>query len=187
MFEYVVLEGHKTSNLSVTGFVFETGASIRRKSTYPTTNVNVTIPMSNFMFGDFHLSVDGQIPFVKDIYFVSGQTGKVFKEKENVSIAVEFDSNVIVRKGPPVLIVGSDDQYREALYISGNKSSHIFFNYTVAIGDYSPPSILFCKRICVASGCLQGVSREGYILQYSSNPMAGVDLSLPSTREGKWN
>jgi hypothetical protein len=184
MFEYIVLEGHKTSILSVTGIVMETGASIRRKSTYPTTDVNVTMPLSKMMPEDVPLSVDGQSPHVTDIYFVPGQSGRIFKEKENISIAIEFDSNVTVIKGPPALLVGSNDQYREAHYVSGNKSSHIFFNYTIDIGDSSPPSSIFCKMICVASGCFEGVSREGYIMQHSSNPMAGADLSLPASRHG---
>ena len=185
-FEYVVQEGHKTSNLRITDLVMETDGFIRRKSTNPTTGANVTIPPFTLITtsNGSDISVDGQVPHVVDIFFVPGQSGRVFKKKENISIAIDFDSRVILKEGPPVLLIGRKDSYREAFYVSGNRSSCIIFNYTVEIGDSSLSSSIFCKMICVASGCLEGVSREGYILQYSSKPVAAADLSLPATREG---
>lgn len=160
---------------------------IRRHSHNPSTNAELELPFpdSPFLQQSSAIQVDGRIPVVTDI-FVSGNESIIFKERENILISVEFSSEVIVLGGPPVLAVSIGDKYPvEAPYIAGNRSKIFQFLYSVAVGDMSPPFPLACQMICVATGCVQGVSHEGYIKQYSSNSSLDANLDLPHPKNGE--
>lgn len=163
------------------------GGYIRRVSHHPTTNVDLNLPspLVPFMQNLLPIRVDGRTPVIIDI-FVSDNQSNYFTERDNISITVEFSSEVTFSGGPPVLALSLGGPHlREAPYVSGNESNKLKFNYTVAVGDSSPSSPILCRMLCVSSGCVQGVSTEGYLQQYSSSPNLDADLTLPFPTYGK--
>ena len=167
--------------------VITNGGYIKRVSRHPSTNADLKLPSPNAPFQEhlFPIQVDGKTPVITDI-FISNQQSNAFKEGDNISITVEVSSEVAFIGGPPVLAILAGGKYlREAPYSSGNTSNVLKFNYSVVPGDISPPSPISCRMLCVSSGCVQGVSSEGYIKQYSSNLILDADINIPFPKYGK--
>jgi hypothetical protein len=187
-FKYIVLEGHWSFDLKLQGpesviIVDELGEFIRRDSTFPLTDVNRTIPWSDI--SDLpKIEIEGKTPKIKKINYSAGQDGQNFVKGDEIFIEAQFSTPVVLYSGPPVLIInaGSED-YNEAVYSGGNQTATLTFKYIVVPGDGTSP--LSCNLLCVASGCLEGASNEGYILQMSAYPTSNAGLTFPRINYGK--
>ena len=193
IFKYIVIPNHWSLSLRISHLSqkvmtnFKSSGYIRSASDHPSTNANLTFPFHDMPFvqNGAPIQVNGRIPVINEI-FVSGNQSSFFKEREDILITVKFSSEVMFIVGPPVLSVSIGKQYfTEASYFSGNQSDTFQFSYSVAVGDMSPPAPIACRMLCVSSGCVQGVSTEGYIKQYSSNSSLDADLALPFPNHGK--
>ncbi len=190
IFKYVVAKNHWSSALSYDYQQHKVklrGGYIRRVSYHPSTNANLNLPspLLPLQQNDSVLQIDGRVPTILDVYLSDGKSNH-FVERDDILISVKFSSEVSFIKGPPVLAMLIGGEYlKEAPYFSGNRSSVLEFIYTVRVGDSSPPAHIECRMLCVSSGCVEGVSTEGYIKQYSSKSTLDVDLSLPFPKYGK--
>lgn len=156
----------------------ENEASIKRSSTSPVTDADVTIPWSNFYLSEMNIAVDGRIPRVDSLEIISSTSEFVVGTGDAVFIQVRFTTPVVIWKGPPVLIVSIGGELSEALYESGNMTSILIFSYEIKTGD-SNNSSMKCHLLCISTGCLYGASAEGYLMQMSSNPKIHASLMLP--------
>lgn len=190
VFRYFVEDGHWSRDIDLKNtsesiyFIGDTGASIFHESTYP-------VSAADLNFGSFDvpsIRIDGRKPFIKDIYIANGQDGAaVYGKDDEFLVAVNMSCPVVVAKGPPVLIIDAGSGYKEANFTSGNNTSTLLFQYIVEIGDRSS-EFLKVKMLCIASGCLDGSSNEGYIQQLSSRPSLNADLTLPEQNvSSKWH
>ncbi len=181
-FKYVVMQAHWSFDLSLQDprnveIIVEPEEFIRRDSTLAVTDVNRTIPWSS-MSNLPEIEIQGKRPEIEQIKYSAGQDGKIFVHGDEISIDVQFSSTVVVRDGPPVLILNAGSElYYEAIYNGGNQTTALVFKYSIQPGDRT--SSILCSRVCVSSGCLEGVSNEGYILQMSANPTSDASLQLP--------
>ncbi len=150
---------------------------VRRDSTFPVKRVNSTIPWG--IISDLpKIAIAGKTPTIKTITYSAGQDRRNLVSGDKLLIDVQFSSPVVLFRGPPVLIANAGSHtYNEALYIAGNESETLTFEYVVRPGDGSSP--VSCTMLCVASGCLEGASNEGYIQQKSASPIANADLVFP--------
>jgi len=181
IFEYVILHGQWSSDLRLqdpqnTFIVEDPRETVRRVSTFSITDANLSIPWSDF--SDLpQISIDGRTPRIVEIKYVAGQGGSEFNRGDQISIVVEFSLPVILLNGPPVLIINAGGKYNEAVYDSGNQTASLVFVYTIVTGDGSSPA-LACSMLCVATGCLEGASEQGYIMQMSASPTVNADILL---------
>lgn len=179
-FRYFVEEGHWSHDLDLKNasksvyFVGDPGATIFHDSTYP-------VSAANLNFGEIDtpsIRIDGKRPVISEVFVTYGQEGKVYEKDDAFIVAVKFSCPVVIIKGPPVMIINAGSGYKEADYFSGNNTSTIHFQYIVEIGDKSP-EFLKVTMLCIATGCFEGSSNEGYIRQLSSTPILNADLTLP--------
>lgn len=186
-FKYVILEGDWSHDLQLEDpqnviIILEKEEYIKRDSTTPVTDANIVIPWS-WVNEIPTIQIDARAARIVAIKCASGQDGNTFSRGEDIFIEVHLSSPIVIYEGPPVLIVHAGGGYNEAVYNAGNQTSLLTFKYTIITGDGTSP--LVCNMLCVASGCLEGVSREGYILQMSTNPIYDADLELPGNKIGK--
>jgi len=151
-------------------------ASVKSKSTVPTTEVNYTMPEP----GREGVALNGN-----NIYIDTTETPKVvavgsittdgtYYPGDVVTLYVDFNE-VVVIKGSPIIYLelGTLDSY--ATYVSGSDSRRLLFEYTVAPDhftldlDYSDSHAL---KIGVAGS-------SGSILQKSTTPTVIADMTLP--------
>ncbi|CAM9256108.1 unnamed protein product [Choristocarpus tenellus] len=85
------------------------------------------------------VSVDGAVPKPVSVSLVSNLTedNRLYGLGEVLSLTLEFDKRVIVW-GTPVLTLDLMES-REALYVAGNGSANLMFEYEVSLG---------CHRSC---------------------------------------
>lgn len=186
IFTYSVLEGHWSNNLDFSDGVnlyFHENATnlVLRKSTFSITPANLALP-SDILSSLSSFVVDGKSPRITTIQYADDQDETVGLG-DTLNLDIYFSSPVIILKGAPILAMTAGSSYSEASYDSGNQTAILQFKYTVAAGDHSS-SGLRIKMLCVESGCLEGSSREGTILQDSANPSANADLRLPLPQFG---
>lgn len=142
------------------------------------TTANLTLPWH--LIDSPQISVDARKPNVDGINLASKHVGNEFHLGHQISIEVHFTSPMVIMEGPPVLVVSFGSYFSEAPYVAGNETSLFIFNHTVVIGDRTPP-LVAVRMLCVASGCWEGSSREGYILQDSSNPSLHANIQFPTS------
>lgn len=191
VFQYIIDEKHWSMALSndyqKTSLILD-GGYVRRDSSHPSTDASVILPFPNSPFLHHHMvpvQVNGRVPVITEIFLSNNET-LILKESDTIIISVEFSSEVIFTHGPPVLAVSIGKKYLvEAKYVSGNRSNIFQFEYIVTLGDSSPSFPITCQMVCVAEGCVDGASKEGYIRQYSSKPILDADLNLPYPKYGK--
>lgn len=190
VFKYVVFPNHWSLALSYDyqqNEIESRNGYIRQRSHNPTTDANLTLPSPRELFpqNSSNIQIDGRTPAIVDIFVSDGQSSE-FIQGNNLLITVEFSSEATFHGGPPVLWISIGAHiFGEASYISGDKSTSFEFIYSVAVGDLSPPNPFLCRMLCVSSGCVEGVSTEGYIKQYSSISSLDADLTLPLSSHGK--
>ena len=190
IFKYTVLPNHWSSALKygLQNQIQISSGYIRHFSSNPSLDVELSLPSTDspFQSGGSVLKIDGRTPLITSIFINDDQVNN-FKENDAIVISVEFSSKVAILNGKPALAIAIGDIFREAPYIRGNSSTTLEFQYEVKLGDMSPPNNIFCRMLCVSSGCLDGVSTEGYIKQYSLNPSLDASLKLPYPSNGTIN
>lgn len=190
MFKYTVLPNHWTSALKydLQNQIQISSGYIRHLSDNPSLDVKLSLPPTDspFQLGGSVLKIDGRTPLIISIFINDDQVNN-FKENDGILISVEFSSEVTILNGKPALAIAIGDTFREAPYIRGNASTTLEFQYEVKLGDMSPPNDISCRMLCVSSGCLDGVSTEGYIKQYSLHPSLDANLKLPYPSYGTIN
>jgi len=189
VFIYYVLEGHWSNDLDLSDgqnmyFQDLVADLVLRESAFPVTPANLTLP-SVILSTLPSFVVDGRRPSITKVQYADEQE-EIIGLGDTLNVELHFSSPVILVKGAPILVLNAGNSYQEALYDTGNQTSMLRFKYLIEVGDHSS-SELRIKMLCVESGCLEGGSREGYILQNSANPSINADLRLPvsSSRSGE--
>ncbi len=192
VFEYTVQPNHWSDALQyddTPSQIHISSGYIRHQSSHPSLDVDLALPSADspFQFNVSRIQVDGRTPLITDVFVSEGQAYE-FEERDVINISVQFSSEIAILGGPPVLAVSiGNNRFREAPYFKGNNSISLEFQYIVKVGDMSPLHHITCRMLCVSSGCLEGVSTEGYIKQASSNPVLNADLTLPYPSHSKSN
>jgi hypothetical protein len=157
---------------------------VRRLSDVPVTDADLIIPRSLLGHDNTPVKVDGRFPTVKSISIIDDEKKLHLYYEELMPIHVSFTTPVVIFYGPPVIVLSLGGRFSEAKYHSGNGTSILTFMYKIRTGDASSAPF-YCHQICVAPGCLEGASVEGYVMQMSSNPIAHSPLMLPVKNEGE--
>jgi hypothetical protein len=172
------------NNSKPTRIEIEHGSYVRRLSDEPVTGAHLTIPLSLLRLDSNPIKVDGRLPTVTKILTIDHGRNLTLHSGDSIPIQVSFTTPVVLLNGPPVLVVSLGGRFSEAHYHSGNATSELTFMYKVRTGDFTFAPI-YCHQICVAAGCLEGASMEGYVMQMSSRPVIHSRLNLPLKNEGE--
>jgi len=181
VFRYSVSEYHWSNDLNLRDASISANHMFR-SSTFPITPANLTLP-SSVLSTLPSLVVDGRSPKIMAIQYADDQQDTVGLG-DKMKIEVHFSSPVVLVKGIPVLILNAGSGNKEALYDTGNQTTILRFKYLIEAGDHSS-SNLRVNMLCVEHGCLEGCSREGYILQFSASPLLNAALTLPPHGSGE--
>ena len=141
-FEYVVQMGHRTKALDYldrnsleVGWKGSLKGRIIQSSMKPTILANLVLPKpgsSGSLSSNSYLRIDCAIPYIVSIF--SPQIPGIYHTNDNITIRVEFSTDVVVEGNPQILLeTGSTDQM--ASYISHFNARTLDFLYKVRLGD----------------------------------------------------
>ena len=96
--------------------------------------------------------VDGIVPIISRIAIIStANNDSTYTAGENVQATVTFNENVTVTDTPQLpLQIGTT--YRNANWIRGSGTTHLVFEYTVAIGDEDTDGISIAANALTSNG-----------------------------------
>ena len=137
VFEYTASEGDEIESLSyaVAGALVLNNATISSVDSSELASTTLPRPGSpNSLSGSSSVRIDAVRPVVESIYAPDGNMA--YNEGGMVDIAVMFSENVSVT-GSPTIMLETGETDRDAVYLSGDSTSTLLFNYTVLAGDNS--------------------------------------------------
>lgn len=130
------------------------------------------------------IDIDARRPRIVDVQLTFDTDKDVLIKDDEVFVDVVFSSPVVLKFGPPVLVVNFGSGRDEAPYIMGDKTANLRFRYKIQLGDSSEFQPVIAM-ICPSNGCIEGCSNEGYILQDSDFPVLEADLSMSNLIDSK--
>ena len=166
LFMYTVVAGTNTTKLDIINgsalFVAGSGTYIRRKSTTPTLDADVSTSavyvsgnslaqLSNIQLYGFQPVVTG----VSIVHVNQSYPGHILYPDDAVTIRLTYSTRVITTCSP-VLLVDAGTYLREANFIAGNGTQYLDFLYVVETGDMSTGirlSYTDPPPLCTTSGC----------------------------------
>ncbi|DAZ94676.1 TPA: hypothetical protein N0F65_002385 [Lagenidium giganteum] len=136
VFQYVVQNGDAAADLDVTSDINLNGGFIKRHSTRPTTNVDVTmVTAPNNLASLQAIVIDTTVPSVDATIGVSSTSpNAVYAPGDTVTIVVPFTRPVMVT-GFPRIFLETGVIKRSAGYKSGSGTTSLTFAYTVSPND----------------------------------------------------
>ena len=104
------------------------------------------------------IDIDARSPHVVDVQLTFDTDKDVLIKDDEVFLDVVFSSPVVLKFGPPVLVVNFGSGRDEAPYIMGDKTANLRFRYKIQLGDSSEFQPIIAL-ICPSNGCIEGCSK----------------------------
>lgn len=123
---------------AVDSLTLQGGATIKRDSTFPTTNAQLTLPVprsSQSLSGQRQIAIRATAPQVLSV--TSSTPDGTYYPGDTIMIQVTFSLAVTVFGAPFLNIDTSQSEPAQATYASGNETTTLSFAYTVQAGDFS--------------------------------------------------
>ncbi|EQC37100.1 hypothetical protein SDRG_05327 [Saprolegnia diclina VS20] len=180
-FQYVVQIGDASADLAtVSDLVFPLGASIRRLSTTPTTNVTPDLPALgsiNSLDANAALIVDATAPVV--VAVTTTNRDGVYGPGQTIALLITFSYPVaVVGLGTPRVLVNTGID-RFATYVSGSGTPTLTFALTTMPTDAAPAfGVLGADAIRMPNALVS-------VCRLSANPRLRAVLTLPSLLVGQ--
>ncbi|KAJ0403375.1 hypothetical protein P43SY_007126 [Pythium insidiosum] len=199
VFEYITtfldycdkLEYVRTSSLDIPIVNGQRTASIRRASTFPTSDAVLTLPAprsARSLSGNRAIAIRPSQPRVVDV--TSTAPDGVYASGDSIPITVRFSLPVLVFGWPVIDLDTGRDVPSEAVYVSGNGTTTLTFEYAVDHHDDNAPSGDMSDDLDVVDdrdGNLVlnyvkalRVPRQAMIKRLSTMPVTDAILSLPA-------
>ena len=138
VFAYTTSEGDSTDSLSYAGAeALDLNGGTIASVADSDVSASTTLPRPgspNSLSGSNSIRIDAVRPAVELVYAPDGNMA--YDEGGMVDIAVMFSENVTVT-GSPTIMLETGETDRDAVYLSGDSTSTLLFNYTVLAGDNS--------------------------------------------------
>ena len=187
VFRYeVILPGHTSRGLPLTysqeSVHCDSAASIRRKSTFPTIEASLVLPILN----DYPLRNKGNafivieaisVPSVRRVSF-GNETG-AYTPGDRLLLTVEFDNAVSITGDPVLLLDVGRAVTGCAHYLSGTNTKSIIFEYDVQL-PHCTTSVDYINRHSLAKSTTHHCNNNpGAIKRASATPTIDANLTLP--------
>ncbi|CAK4204888.1 unnamed protein product [Aphanomyces euteiches] len=154
---------------------------IRRLSTLPTTDVQLTLPLpgSAHSLSRFFIAIDTTPPVVLDVS--ASKPDGTYYSGDVIPIVVTF-SLPVMATGTPVLYLNTRQTpfQSQALYVGGNMTTQLTFNYIVQPLDQIARLTLYDDRPTKEFSFVKALdSFDGYIYRVATYPTTKADLVCP--------
>lgn len=187
-FKYIVLPGHTTESMPLSYYyeeidVYNSNASIKRKSTYPIVSADLLLPDPAFnqLRSETNkvIVVDAiKVPSIKKLSFKN--TTGTYSPGDRILMAVEFDKSVEVSGIPVLLLDVGRGKKGCAFYSSGSNTVELIFHYDVGLSHCTDNLEYVGRYSLVTTSEEECKNVNGWIKRNSGNSIIDADLTLPS-------
>jgi len=191
-FSFNINVGHSTDEMNLTYVCFPQDCSIslgeegqqstiRRKSTIPSINANLTLPYpsSSGVLNNVQKPIvicTHLIPKVLEIY--SQSASGIYSPGDLISIIVRFDDFISVMGVPELHFDVGGGNIGRAQFVSGSETKELLFKYFVQPQHYTTQlDYVDIHSLCVRDDEIDGFTT--YIRRSSRNPTIPANLQLP--------